>query len=459
MEVAGGRGRGMIGNETWGRLTLSTVMASTGLMVAAYAAHDLGLLNGAFDGPVLQALSGLAAFSVAARLTIQRRLRAEAARAKRELTEALTRFQTIFERAPIGIGLVSLDGHLRHTNQVMREISGFNAEELASQNVLDYTLPEDVEETQRLFAGLLSGERDSYRHEMRMRAKDGNVVWVDSATVMLHDPDGKPQIALSMASDVTERHIAEEQLLIAHRILSEQAKELRVQNAQLEESQRERVRLLARTVEVAEEERMRIAGELHDGPIQKLTVVAFNLDRLRMRIARNEPGAEELMQKIRDDLQAQMFELRRVMSDLRPPILDERNLAAALNDCADQVFADAPIAHATTCDLGSEWPAPEIETVVYRVVREALINVRRHASASRVEVAIERAGGSLRLRITDDGEGFDHVVCETEHFGLLGMRERIGSGGGSLEVSSSRGAGTRVEATLPWKSRLVPAVA
>jgi two-component system, sensor histidine kinase len=283
-------------------------------------------------------------------------------------------------------------------------------------------------------------------------------VWVDSATVMLHDPDGKPQVALSMASNVTERHLAEQQVIVAHGILSEQAEELRLQNAQLEESQRERIRLLARTVEVAEEERMRIAADLHDGPIQKLTVVAFNVDRLGMRIARNEPGAEELMQKIRNDLQTQMFALRRVMADLRPPILDERNLAAALNDCADQVFADEEIAHETTCDLGSEWPAPEIETVVYRVVREALMNVRRHAGASRVDVAIQRDGDSLRLRVTDDGGGFEHAVSESEHFGLLGMRERIGSVGGCLEVASRLGAGTRVDATLPWKSRLASAV-
>jgi two-component system sensor histidine kinase UhpB len=442
----------------WGRLTLSAVMGTTVLMVAAYAAHDLRLLHGSIDGPVLQVLSGLVALSVAARLTIQRRIRAEAAAARREQLEALTRFRTIYERAPIGIGLVSLDGHLRDTNQVMREISGFSAEELASQSVLDYTMPEDFEESRRLFVGLVTGEYDSYRHQMRLRGKDGNVVWVDAATVMLRDSDGRPLHALSMASDVTERHLAQEQLALAHEVQSEQTEELRLQNAQLEASQRERTRLLTRTVEVAEHERMRIATELHDGPIQKLTVVAFNLDRLGMRIARNEPGAEELMQKIRNDLQTQMFALRRVMSDLRPPILDERNLAAALNDCAKQVFADASIAHETTCNLGAEFPAPEIETAVYRVVREALINVRRHSDATRVEVEVERDGASLRLLVSDDGGGFDHGDSDIARFGLLGMEERIGSLGGRLQIASAVGTGTRVEATLPWKSRLAPAV-
>jgi signal transduction histidine kinase len=237
--------------------------------------------------------------------------------------------------------------------------------------------------------------------------------------------------------------------------LQDSVQELEAANAQLEGIQRERTRLLARTVEVAEEERMRVAMELHDGPIQKLTVVAFNLDRLSNRIARGQAGAGELAQQSRDDLAVQMLALRRMMSGLRPPILDERSLAAALNDCADEVFADASIVHETACDIGSDSLAPEIETAVYRVVREALINIRRHANASRVDVAVARDGESLLLLVADDGGGFDHAASSTEH-GLLAMKERIDSIGGKLEVVSAVGAGTRVEATLPWKPRLVP---
>jgi len=436
----------MIQSDIATRVSVIAVTALTALLLGAYAIHDLVLVHSrAFDGPVEQVLAVLVAIAVAVRVAHQRHLSAQVASARRQEREALTRFETIYERAPIGIGLISLDGHLRDTNPVMREITGFTAEELASQNVLDYTLPEDLPETARLFSRMLNGKHDSYRHEMRLLAKDESVVWVDSATVLLRGEDGKPHVALSMASNITERRVAEEQL--------------RLQNARLEESERERARLLARTVEVAEQERMRIATDLHDGPIQKLTVVAFNLDRLGMRIARGEPGADELMQKIRSDIQAQMFALRRVMSDLRPPILDERNLAAALNDCADQVFADASIMHETTCELGSEWPAPELETAVYRVVREALINVRRHSDATRVNVAIERDGESLRLLVADDGAGFERADSDLEQFGLLGMQERIGSLGGRLEVASAIGSGTRVEATLPWKPRLAPAAA
>ena len=113
----------------------------------------------------------------------------------------------------------------------------------------------------------------------------------------------------------------------------------------------------------------------------------------------------------------------------------------------------------TSCRLGGEWAAPEVETAVYRVVREALINVRRHAGATRVHVEVERRGETLRLLVTDDGTGFDRASNVGPSFGLLGMEERIGSVGGRLDVMSSAENGTRIEAALPWKSKAIAAVA
>jgi two-component system, cell cycle sensor histidine kinase and response regulator CckA len=138
--------------------------------------------------------------------------------ARRDQREALGRFETIFERAPIGIGLLTLDGRLQHTNSAMRDISGRSAEELASRTTLAYTVPEDCAELVRLFTGMVAGQYDSYRHELRIYAKDGAVVWVDAATALLRDADGKPQGALSMAQNITERRAAEEQLRQSQKI-------------------------------------------------------------------------------------------------------------------------------------------------------------------------------------------------------------------------------------------------
>jgi two-component system, cell cycle sensor histidine kinase and response regulator CckA len=138
--------------------------------------------------------------------------------ARREQVEALARFETIFEQAPIGIGLVSLDGCLVNTNSVMRDISGRSAEELASRNVAEYTVPEDVDRVVELFVAMLNGEHDSYRHEHRLYSKDGEIVWVDSATALLRDADGRPQGAVSMAQNITRRRAAEEQLRQSQKI-------------------------------------------------------------------------------------------------------------------------------------------------------------------------------------------------------------------------------------------------
>jgi PAS domain S-box-containing protein len=132
--------------------------------------------------------------------------------ARRDQIEALGRFETIFEAAPIGIGLMSLDGRLQSTNSAMRDITGRSAEELARRSTLAYTVPEDVDEVIRLFTGMVEGQYDSYRHELSLYAKDGEVVWVDAATALLRDADGKPRGAVAMAQNVTERRAAEEQL-------------------------------------------------------------------------------------------------------------------------------------------------------------------------------------------------------------------------------------------------------
>jgi signal transduction histidine kinase len=238
------------------------------------------------------------------------------------------------------------------------------------------------------------------------------------------------------------------------RRLREQELELRFMLAELEGAQDERTRLLARTVEVGEQERMRVARDLHDGPIQQLTAVAFNFDRLERRISRGQTDdLAESMRRIRDDVAREMTSLRRLMSELRPPVLDEGGLTAALNDCREQILGETPTACEVRSTIGDSRLAPELETVVYRVVRESLVNVRKHAGAGRVQIALERRGDSLYLAVDDDGCGFDREpggVAEKQ-FGLLGMRERVESVGGFFRLETARGAGTRIEATMPWR--------
>ena len=218
----------------------------------------------------------------------------------------------------------------------------------------------------------------------------------------------------------------------------------------------QRMALLARTVEGADEERRRIAGDLHDGPIQRLTASAFAIDLVVNRFKRGELAtvAEDLGE-VREALAAQMHELRRLMTELRPPVLDDGGVAAAIANRAVQALGDDAI-----CSVYDRTGAvrflPELETAVYRVAGEALVNVARHARASRVDVIVERRGDALHLAVADDGVGFDaNARRYRDHLGLKAMEERTESVGGAFSVISAPGLGTRIEANIPWRARVV----
>ncbi len=216
----------------------------------------------------------------------------------------------------------------------------------------------------------------------------------------------------------------------------------------------DRQRLLARTVDSAEQERTRIALDLHDGPIQRLTAVGYGLDRLNRQVGRDGPSPlADLAATSRQQLTAEIDSLRKIMSDLRPPVLDQAGLEGALRDCASD-FQRTTGTHCdveinTDIDLLDRDPA----TVLYRITQEALANVTKHAGAGHVQITVAASGTGLALCIADDGVGFDPVrvasLVRNDHFGLAGIAQRVETVGGTLDIISSPEAGTRINVTLP----------
>lgn len=210
-----------------------------------------------------------------------------------------------------------------------------------------------------------------------------------------------------------------------------------------------RLRQMSSSVLAAqEEERKRIARELHDDTAQALTAVLVRLALL----ARAAPGEAEraALTELRD-LTAEAVEgLRRLAVDLRPPMLDDLGLEAALRAHAEDFAQRWQIDARLTCD-GSHRLPPTVELVLYRVVQEALSNVAKHARASRVDVTLRRRGNLLRLAVTDNGCGFDRYAANGRDtaLGLFGMEERLALVGGTLRVDSVPGRGTRVSAAVP----------
>jgi two-component system, NarL family, sensor histidine kinase DegS len=212
--------------------------------------------------------------------------------------------------------------------------------------------------------------------------------------------------------------------------------------------QTERKRAMQTVLKATEQERVRLAADLHDGPVQELTALRYGLTRARSRIRRGDPEqAEGLLAELEDELASGITGLRRLMAELRPPVLDEQGLEAALHNHVRAFEATSGVACAISTGLRGRL-APDIETVLYRVTQESLNNVSKHAGAARVTVSLAADNGSVRLRIKDDGVGFDPTAAGRllgqGHFGLAGMRERVEMVGGRLQIDSGPGAGTTV---------------
>jgi signal transduction histidine kinase len=221
----------------------------------------------------------------------------------------------------------------------------------------------------------------------------------------------------------------------------------------LQQAQAERQLLLDRTVRVREQERITLAANLHDGPIQRLAGVSLTLDRAMLRLDRGDATvAGELLERGQDELQGEVEALRRMMSELRPPILDEAGFEAGVRD----LVADVARRTGLAAEVGGALQAPldpELETALYQVVQEALWNVAKHARASRVAVDLHDDGATVALTVADDGVGFrpaaPRALLRAGHFGLVGMRERLESAHGLLVVESALGEGTRLTARVP----------
>jgi len=213
----------------------------------------------------------------------------------------------------------------------------------------------------------------------------------------------------------------------------------------------ERGLLLDQLMAAQEDERRRIAADLHDGLGQQLTTMLLRLQVIE-EAAVPEPVRENAA-ALREIASAALAETRRVARDARPPVLDTLGLAAALEKLLDDLDAATGIAISFTADgCDTRRLPPAVETAVYRVVQEAATNAVKHARPDRIEVAVACGQDRIAATVRDQGCGFDvrEALRPTRRScGLLGMRERVAAAGGTLDVTSRPGGGTTVAARVP----------
>ena len=238
------------------------------------------------------------------------------------------------------------------------------------------------------------------------------------------------------------RHAIERQRAVEARLTRRIAREV------FPRTEGERRRLLSRLVAAREQERRRIAGDLHDDPVQVLSSLTRRLRDLHLTLA--DPLLRDEIDELHEMAANTVTRLRSMLFDLRPPALEQSGLAGAIRLYTQQ---DTEVFDVQVDDrLGAE-PPEELRLIIYRIVQEAIRNIRKHAHPERVEITLEGHDGGYRVTVTDDGVGFEiDQAGKPGHVGLATMRDQAEVAGGWLEVESLPGEGTTVAAWVPAAS-------
>jgi len=357
-----------------------------------------------------------------------------AALSPREAAAAAQRYRLLFDRSLAGIYRTTLDGRILDCNESLAAMLGYSSrEEVLRHGAVDlYFQAAD----RKAFLAHLRQTGTLTNSELRLRRKDGSPIDILENVSLMRDEDGKLTLIEGTMVDITQRKRAEEALRDSEQRYRMLAEDLR--------------RLMQHLQTVREEERARIARELHDELGQALTVLNLDLHWLR---GRSWHGAETTQTRItalcalvNTTIQA----VRRICADLRPPMLDDFGLPAAIEWQAREFQARTRV----PCELSLPKMTPalpgECATAVFRILQESLTNIARHARATRVRVSLRVRADALLLKVTDNGIGIAaKKLVGPRSLGLVGMRERALRWGGHVEIIGRPGRGTTILLQLP----------
>jgi PAS domain S-box-containing protein len=330
-------------------------------------------------------------------------------------------YRILFDQMNEGAVTLTSDGVIAYCNRRFAEIVRLPLARVIGVPLRRFVPPAERDRFEALREG---GSRENARGDLGFVAGDGSPVPVAVSFAPLHAEGSVVPIGVvGVISDTTER---------------KQHDDLRS-------------RLIEQVMTAQDEERRRIARELHDETGQSLTALLVGLRTIETSRSRRE--AAELARRLREMVAQTLEEVGRLSRGLHPSTLDDVGLAAAVTRQV-QEFVEL---HGVATDVRMEGLGPQplpplLQTTVYRVLQEALTNVARHAAARRVSVQLASNAASVELRVQDDGIGLNPTVRTAgnrRRLGLQGMRERAALLGGSVEVESQRGAGTTITARFP----------
>ncbi|WP_414695057.1 PAS domain-containing sensor histidine kinase [Paraburkholderia sp.] len=336
------------------------------------------------------------------------------------------RFRAIVETSPVPLCIASMpDGEIIYTNEPLRALCGLGSRKDPISNVVD--LHVDARDCERLVEHVRQEGR-FLNTEVHFRRPDATTFWA-MATARVATYDDIPAIYIGL-SDITERKRIEQELF-------ESREQLRGVSAYMEE--------------IREQERKRIAMEIHDELGQLLTALKMDVSLLKMRLSGNLDAVKKT-DDMRDLVERTIWMVRNVSNHLRPAALNF-GIVSALEWLVEDFGRRTGI----PCQLRIHGREPVLTdahaTAMFRIVQASLTNVARHACATQADVTLTHSATALDLHVTDDGRGFDQERVRKGHsYGVLGMRERARLIGGSLLIDSTPGMGTSVSIHIPLTS-------
>jgi len=336
-------------------------------------------------------------------------------------------YEELFSNATDAIWIHDMEGNITLANKACEKLTGYPVPELIGKNVSRFLTPEALALARQIKPRLLQGEAMEQRYEQQLNRKDGSKAIIHLATRLIVS-DGKPQAFQNMARDITEERKLRDNLQF----------------------------YLRQCLKAQEEERKRLACELHDDTSQQILLLAHGVDNLASK------ASNYLPQELRDDFE-NLYELsqqayqsiRRYAQALRPRILDDLGLVPAVKWLAQELTNLAGIQVRVKTDIIPALP-PETQLVLFRIAQEALNNIHRHSEASEANITVEYQEDEVKVTISDNGKGFE-LPKELSDFagqgklGLTGMAERVQLVGGEIEITSQIGKGTKIIVKAPTK--------
>jgi PAS domain S-box-containing protein len=353
-------------------------------------------------------------------------------RTSEALFQSKARFATIFEKAGIGIVINGPDGKIIDCNPAFLGMLGYQLEEIKKLDYLEITHPSDRAANRKLFNELLDGKRESYSLEKRYTSKTGETIWVSNNASLVRGTNGKVQFAIVMAENITAQKQIEAEV----------------------------IELRRRLMQGREMERLQLAQDLHDGPLQEVIGVSYQLKELESML--QDKASDEQLQAAQIALQQVARSIRSICSELRPSTLMPFGLEKAILSHSEEFQAAHPDLPIELHLVPDQQALPEqVRIALFRIYQESLNNILRHSQASKVSVRFWLSDEQVFLEIKDDGKGFkppDHWIelARKGHLGLVGAIERAREVGGHLDVNSASGKGTQIRAVLPIRGEAIP---